>query len=153
MQLQGIGAFVTGGASGLGEATARLLHARGARVCIYDLPKSQGAGVAESLGANTHFIAGDVCDADQVGAALDETVERFGDLRALGNCAGIGSAAAGAAGAVQRAAGAPSGAPCLCNSRRPRLRRVQPAWSSYHPLAIILGLRQLCSRIGWVGGI
>lgn len=93
MQLQGIGAFVTGGASGLGEATARLLHARGARVCIYDLPKSQGAGVAESLGENAHFAAGDVCDADQVGTALDETVERFGELRAVVNCAGIGSAA------------------------------------------------------------
>ena len=48
MQLDGIGAFVTGGASGLGEATARLLKARGARVCIYDLPRSEGARVAAS---------------------------------------------------------------------------------------------------------
>lgn len=93
MQLDGIGAFVTGGASGLGEATARLLHARGARVCIYDLPKSQGARVAESLGTAAHFAPGDVCDESQVAGALGEAVARFGGLRALVNCAGIGSAA------------------------------------------------------------
>jgi len=93
MELDGIGAFVTGGASGLGEATARLLHARGARVCIYDLPRSQGARVAESLGAAAHFLPGDVCDEGQVAEALDETVKRLGGLRALVNCAGIGSAA------------------------------------------------------------
>ena len=93
MQLDGISAFVTGGASGLGEATARLLHARGANVCIYDLPKSDGAGVAKSLGAAAHFVPGDVCNESEVEKALDESVERFGGLRALINCAGIGSAA------------------------------------------------------------
>ncbi|MGE4650391.1 MAG: 3-hydroxyacyl-CoA dehydrogenase [Myxococcota bacterium] len=93
MQLDGIGAFVTGGASGLGEATARLLKARGARVCIYDLPRSEGARVAESLGESAHFVGGDVTDEAQVSAALDEAVKIFGSLRAVVNCAGIGSAA------------------------------------------------------------
>jgi NAD(P)-dependent dehydrogenase (short-subunit alcohol dehydrogenase family) len=93
MQLLGIAAFVTGGASGLGAATARTLVARGARVAIYDLPRSKGAELAKELGAAACFVPGDVTDEAAVQAALDEAIGVFGPLRALVNCAGIGSAA------------------------------------------------------------
>jgi NAD(P)-dependent dehydrogenase (short-subunit alcohol dehydrogenase family) len=92
MRIEGIGAFVTGGASGLGEATARLLASRGAKVAIYDLPRSQGAVVAKELGPQALFLAGDVTSEEQVTAALDEAVASFGELRGVVNCAGIGSA-------------------------------------------------------------
>ena len=58
-QIQGITAFVTGGASGLGAATARALVARGARVAIYDLPRSKGAELEKELGAAARFLPGD----------------------------------------------------------------------------------------------
>jgi NAD(P)-dependent dehydrogenase (short-subunit alcohol dehydrogenase family) len=92
MQLEGIGAFITGGASGLGEATARLLAARGARVAIFDLPRSKGAEVAKNIGPAALFVDGDVTSEEQVAGALDRAVGSFGELRALVNCAGIGSA-------------------------------------------------------------
>jgi NAD(P)-dependent dehydrogenase (short-subunit alcohol dehydrogenase family) len=92
MQLEGIGAFVTGGASGLGEATVRLLAARGAKVAIFDLPRSKGAEVAKDIGPAAIFVEGDVTSEEQVSAALDRAVGSFGELRALVNCAGIGSA-------------------------------------------------------------
>jgi NAD(P)-dependent dehydrogenase (short-subunit alcohol dehydrogenase family) len=93
MQVAGIGAFVTGGASGLGEATARLLAERGARVALFDLPRSAGAEVAKSIGAAARFLPGDVTDPAQVEAALDAAVAELGGIRAVVNCAGIGSAA------------------------------------------------------------
>ena len=92
MQLEGIGAFVTGGASGLGEATARLLAARGAKVAIFDLPRSKGAEVAKDIGPAALFVDGDVTSEEQVAGALDRALGSFGELRALVNCAGIGSA-------------------------------------------------------------
>jgi NAD(P)-dependent dehydrogenase (short-subunit alcohol dehydrogenase family) len=92
MEIRGITAFVTGGASGLGAATVRRLVAEGARVAIYDLPRSQGAELEKELGAATRFLPGDVTDEAQTTAALDEAIAAFGPLRALINCAGIGSA-------------------------------------------------------------
>ena len=92
MQIDGIGAFVTGGASGLGEATARELQRRGARVAIYDLPRSKGAELAVELGDGARFIPGDVTDESQVQAALEEAIDAVGSLGAVVNCAGIGSA-------------------------------------------------------------
>ena len=65
MQIEGITAFVTGGASGLGAATARLLAARGARVAIYDLPRSKGAELEKELGGAARFLPGDVTDETQ----------------------------------------------------------------------------------------
>ena len=93
MEITGIAAVVTGGASGLGEATTRLLVERGARVAILDLPRSKGEELASELGDAARFFAADVTSEDQVTAALDGTLEAFGELRALVNCAGIGSAA------------------------------------------------------------
>jgi NAD(P)-dependent dehydrogenase (short-subunit alcohol dehydrogenase family) len=93
MQIAGSGAFVTGGASGLGEATARLLAQRGARVALFDLPRSAGAEVEKSIGAAARFLPGDVTDPASVEAALDEAIAAFGGIRSVVNCAGIGSAA------------------------------------------------------------
>ena len=92
MKIEGSNAFVTGGASGLGEATVRALVARGARVAIYDLPRSKGAELEKELGPAARFLAGDVTDEAQVGAALDAAIAAFGPLRGIVNCAGIGSA-------------------------------------------------------------
>jgi NAD(P)-dependent dehydrogenase (short-subunit alcohol dehydrogenase family) len=85
-------ALVTGGASGLGLATVRRLHAGGARVVIVDLPTSQGETVAKELGDGVLFVAADVTDADGVEKALDAAAT-LGPLRITVNCAGIGNAA------------------------------------------------------------
>ncbi|HXX49292.1 MAG TPA: 3-hydroxyacyl-CoA dehydrogenase [Myxococcota bacterium] len=90
MQIQGAGAIVTGGASGLGGATARELVAAGARVAILDLPRSKGEEFAKELGRGSIFCACDVTKADQVQAAVDRAVAEFGALRMAVNCAGIG---------------------------------------------------------------
>jgi len=93
MQIDGSAAFVTGGASGLGEATVRELVRRGGRVAFLDLPRSSGAELAAELGDAVRFLPGDVTDEAAVEAALDEALVAFGPLRGLVNCAGIGSAA------------------------------------------------------------
>ncbi|QRP48924.1 3-hydroxyacyl-CoA dehydrogenase [Amycolatopsis sp. FDAARGOS 1241] len=82
-------ALVTGGASGLGLATARELHERGAKVVVVDLPTSDGAAIAEEL--DGLFAPADVTDEDAVRAAVD-TAASLGDLRIVVNCAGIGNA-------------------------------------------------------------
>jgi NAD(P)-dependent dehydrogenase (short-subunit alcohol dehydrogenase family) len=84
MELNGIGALVAGGASGLGEATARELAARGARVTVADLNEERGAALAGEIGGA--FAAADVTDEAQVHAAV-ESVE---GLRLAVSCAGIG---------------------------------------------------------------
>jgi NAD(P)-dependent dehydrogenase (short-subunit alcohol dehydrogenase family) len=86
MDLNGIGALVAGGASGLGEATARELAARGARVTIADLNEDRGRSLAAEIGGA--FAAADVTDEEQVRAA----VESVAGLRLAVSCAGIGRA-------------------------------------------------------------
>lgn len=93
MEIGGIGAVVTGGGSGLGEATARALAARGASVCIVDLGRSKGAEVAAALGGRSFFAEADVASADAMSAAIDAAVDRFSEIRVAVNCAGIGLAA------------------------------------------------------------
>ena len=90
MDLTGSSAFVTGGASGLGLATARRLMAAGAHVVLFDLPRSSGDDVAAELGGQATFAPGDVTSSDDVLAALDAA---SAPLRAVVNCAGIGIAA------------------------------------------------------------
>lgn len=92
MRIEGIHAVVTGGASGLGAATARLLLERGASVAILDLPTSKGEPLAGELGRRAAFFPVDVTSAEQVAAALDGAITRFGPLGAVVSCAGIGSA-------------------------------------------------------------
>ena len=83
-------ALVTGGASGLGEATARRLHAEGASVVIADLPSSPGEQLTADLGEHVRFVPADVRDESQVQAAIDAAKE-LGTLRVVVNCAGIGT--------------------------------------------------------------
>jgi len=92
MDVQGIGAVVTGGGSGLGEATARAFAARGAQVGLLDLGRSRGAEVAAEIGAGAIFLEADVCNEEQVTVALDRAVSTFGGLHVVVNCAGIGMA-------------------------------------------------------------
>jgi NAD(P)-dependent dehydrogenase (short-subunit alcohol dehydrogenase family) len=84
-------AVVTGGASGLGEATVRRLAGEGAGVVILDLQAARGEALAAELGNRVRFAAADVTDEDQVRAALD-VAEETGTIRVVVNCAGIGTA-------------------------------------------------------------
>ena len=86
-------ALVTGGASGLGEATVRLYHELGARVAIFDKDDARGQALAQSLGAAAQYQQVDVADEEQVVAALAAVVERFGAVHICNNYAGIGAAA------------------------------------------------------------
>ena len=86
MDIIGAAALVTGGASGLGEATARLLAARGARVAVLDLDEERGPKVADEIGGL--FVRADVRDEADVIAAVDAAAG-LGPLRVLVNCAGI----------------------------------------------------------------
>lgn len=88
MQLTGSVALVTGGASGLGFATASVLAAAGAAVVIADLPGSPGAASAEALRAE--FVPTDVTDEDSVRAAIAQAGS-MGPLRVAVSCAGIGT--------------------------------------------------------------
>lgn len=93
MIIDGCSALVTGGASGLGLATATALHAAGAHVVLLDLPGAPGEVLAAGLNAvATHaralFVAGDVTSAGDVQAAVDAAVV-LGPLRIVVNCAGI----------------------------------------------------------------
>jgi len=87
MNLDGTSALVTGGASGLGLASARALAKRGAHVTILDLPTSAGHEVAASFGGAADFAPADVTDEESVSAALDLAQDR-GTLRAVVHCAG-----------------------------------------------------------------
>jgi NAD(P)-dependent dehydrogenase (short-subunit alcohol dehydrogenase family) len=86
MEISGAAALVTGGASGLGEATARLLAERGAKVAVLDLDEQRGQKVADELGGI--FARADVRDEAQVIAAVD-AASALGPLRVLVNCAGL----------------------------------------------------------------
>ena len=81
-------AIITGGGSGLGEATARRLHADGAAVVLLDLPTSKGEEVAADLGERARFVATDVRDEEQVQAAIDAARD-LGELRIAVCCAGV----------------------------------------------------------------
>jgi len=87
MDISGASAIVTGGASGLGEATARLLKAKGAHVVIADVQDDKGEPVAKEL--EGIFVHTDVTSEDDVIAAV-EAAKEMGPLRVLVNCAGIG---------------------------------------------------------------
>lgn len=89
MELQGISTVVTGGASGLGRASAERLVQSGARVAIADLPGSNGEAVAKEIGGGTRFIAADVTSEAQMEAVFD-AAEAEGPLRAVIHCAGRG---------------------------------------------------------------
>ena len=87
MDINGSSAIVTGGGSGLGAATARLLAQRGARVVVVDMQDEKGEAVAKETGGV--FAHANVADPDEVIAAV-EAAKELGPLRALVNAAGIG---------------------------------------------------------------
>ena len=91
MQISGNTFLVSGGASGLGGATSRLLAESGANVVIADINKDKGEALAAELGANTRFVVCNVTDEDSVKAAVAVAVANFGGLNGLVNCAGIGT--------------------------------------------------------------
>ncbi|MEK7371177.1 MAG: 3-hydroxyacyl-CoA dehydrogenase, partial [candidate division NC10 bacterium] len=92
MKISGSTTVITGGASGLGRATAERLLAGGGRVVLLDLPRSPGAEVAAGMGDGALFAPADVTNPDELTAALEAAVKRFGAIHALVNCAGIGTA-------------------------------------------------------------
>jgi NAD(P)-dependent dehydrogenase (short-subunit alcohol dehydrogenase family) len=89
MDINGTSSIVTGGASGLGEATVRLLTERGARVVVLDMQDEKGEALAKELGGV--FVHADVTNTEEVIAAV-EAAKELGPLRSLVNCAGIGAA-------------------------------------------------------------
>ncbi|WP_026556769.1 3-hydroxyacyl-CoA dehydrogenase [Arthrobacter sp. 35W] len=88
MEISNAAALITGGASGLGAATARRLHAAGAAVVLVDLPQSRGAELAAELGERALFVPADVTNEEQVAAAV-AAAGTLGPLRILVNCAGV----------------------------------------------------------------
>ena len=93
MELRDKTAFITGGASGLGLATAQNFIAAGARVMLYDLNADLLEKAARAMGTNAHWYAGDVADEVGVQAAIKSAQDKFGSIHINVNCAGIGGAA------------------------------------------------------------
>ncbi len=90
MNISGKVALVTGGASGLGGATAKTLYDAGASVVVLDLESSDGEVRAKELGERARFAPADVTDETQVQAAVDLAARKLGGLHVLVNCAGVG---------------------------------------------------------------
>lgn len=89
MEINGSSAIVTGGASGLGEATARRLASEGVRVTVFDRNEERGKEVVAEIGANANFAGGDVTDPGDCQKAVDQAAAG-GNLRIAVNCAGTG---------------------------------------------------------------
>ena len=89
MQLQGSTFLVTGGASGLGEASVRVLHGGGGNVVIADVQADRGEALAKELGARARFARTDVTSEADGQAAVAMATQAFGGLQGLVNCAGI----------------------------------------------------------------
>lgn len=85
--------LVTGGASGLGEATADALAERGARILIADVNEGAGSAVAARLGDSGRFVTTDVTSEESVQAAIEAVTASFGALHGVVNCAGVAIAA------------------------------------------------------------
>ena len=92
MKMRNIIALVTGGASGLGAASASRFVDSGAKVVILDCDNERGLALAEHLGDHARFAAADVTNESDVQAALDMARREFGGLNAIINCAGVGLA-------------------------------------------------------------
>jgi len=93
VQIDDVVALITGGASGLGAGTARMIVERGGRAGILDLGSSGGAALARELGERALFVPVDVRDEDDVERAVARVAEHFGRIDVLVNAAGINTAA------------------------------------------------------------
>ena len=92
MEISNKVALITGGASGLGLATAETLLDAGAKIMLLDLNEENAKSAVEKLGSNASYVIANVTDESSVQSAVDKTVEVFGGLHVVVNCAGIGSA-------------------------------------------------------------
>ena len=92
MEVNGNTFLISGGASGLGGATSRLLAESGANVDIADINQEKGQALASELGSNARFVETNVADEESVKRAVGAAVSAFGALRGAVNCAGIGVA-------------------------------------------------------------
>jgi NAD(P)-dependent dehydrogenase (short-subunit alcohol dehydrogenase family) len=106
MQIENNVFVVTGGASGLGAGTARMLVENGGRVVLVDLQREAGEALAKELGAQARFVETDVSNEESAQAAINTAVNAFGGLHGLVNCAGIAPAekVLGKEGAIHRLA-------------------------------------------------
>ena len=93
MKIQGKVCVVTGGASGLGAATAQYLVAQGAKVILVDMNQELGQKLQQQLGENADFVAVDVTDENQVQQLFNHIEQKYGQLNGLVNCAGIAPSA------------------------------------------------------------
>jgi NAD(P)-dependent dehydrogenase (short-subunit alcohol dehydrogenase family) len=92
MQFEGHTVLVSGGASGLGGATAEMIVGAGGRVVIADISESTGLAHARRLGNAAEFVRADVTKGEDVQRAVDSAVERFGGIHGVVCAAGIGTA-------------------------------------------------------------
>ncbi|NQU16002.1 MAG: SDR family NAD(P)-dependent oxidoreductase [Desulfobacteraceae bacterium] len=90
MDIGNSAAIITGGASGLGEATARALVAKGGRVALIDLDRERGEKLVAELGDAAVFCPGDVSNEKEVEGIVDKVKEAFGAFQIVLNCAGVG---------------------------------------------------------------
>ena len=92
MDISKVVAVITGGASGLGQATAEAIVARGGKVMILDRDAQKAAETAASLGDQAAWVEADVTSEESVKAAIRATMDKFGAIHVCVNCAGVGSA-------------------------------------------------------------
>ncbi len=90
MELKNCTAVITGGASGLGEATARAIVKAGGKVALLDLDEERGPKLAEELGKTAIFFPADVTQEKGMDRVVEKIKESFGTFQAVVNCAGIG---------------------------------------------------------------
>ena len=161
MKIEGIAAVVTGAASGLGEATARELAQRGAKVAVFDRDAEKGEKVASEIGGI--FCEVDVTSDEKVAAAFAKAREAHGQERVLVNCAGVANAAktVGRDKETRRR----NSTRCISSSWRSRstwsaasaaspIRR--PAWSTLDPLedgerGVIINTASVAAEDGQIG--
>ena len=92
MKIENCIALITGGASGLGAASARMIVEAGGRAALLDRNAELGQSVAATMGDHAFFVQADVTDGPSIEAAIRDVTARFGRMNVAMNCAGVGSA-------------------------------------------------------------
>ncbi len=89
MELKNSVSIITGGCSGLGEATVRKFHSLGGKICIFDLDSKRGKKLERELGGNCAYFSVDVCHEANIKEAINEVIKQFNRININVNCAGI----------------------------------------------------------------